>query len=85
MNNSKYRKMRVIILFDLPFIEKEDVLNYNKFIKNIKKVGFYMLQYSVYTKSIVNNSEYQRIQKNIAIYSSQREHNNYAYYRKTIQ
>lgn len=55
--------MRVILFFDLPAVEKEDVSNYNKFIKNIKKIGFYMLQYSVYTKFLINESEYQRLSK----------------------
>lgn len=65
MKISDYRKMRIIILFDLPSVEKEDISNNQKFVKKLKKIGFYMLQYSVYTKVLINYSEYDRIVKKI--------------------
>lgn len=65
MKISDYRKMRIIILFDLPSVEKEDISINQKFTKKLKKIGFYMLQFSVYTKSIVNQSEYDRIIKKV--------------------
>ena len=65
MKTSEYRKMRIILLFDLPSVEKEDIVENTKFVKNLKKIGFYMLQYSVYVKSLTNQSEYDRIAKKI--------------------
>lgn len=65
MIKSEYRQMRALVLFDLPCVEKEDISSYNKFLKNLKKLGFYMLQYSVYTKFMINESEFERIHKKI--------------------
>ena len=65
MKISDYRKMRAIILFDLPSVEKQDISNNQKFIKKLKKIGFYMLQFSVYTKVLINQSEYDRIIKKV--------------------
>lgn len=65
MKISEYRKMRIILLFDLPSVEKEDIAINVKFTKNLKKIGFYMLQYSVYVKSLTNQSEYERVIKKI--------------------
>lgn len=58
---SDYRKMRILLMFDLPSVEKDDISNNQKFVKELKKIGFYMLQYSVYTRNITNHSEYERI------------------------
>ena len=38
MKISDYRKMRAIILFDLPSVEKQDMANNQKFIKKLKKI-----------------------------------------------
>ena len=38
MKISDYRKMRAIILFDLPSVEKQDIANNQKFIKKLKKI-----------------------------------------------
>ena len=65
MKISDYRKMRAIILFDLPSVEKQDIANNQNFIKKLKKIGFYMLQFSVYTKVLINQSEYDRIIKKV--------------------
>lgn len=56
-----YRKMRAILMYDLPSVEKDDVVVYNRFIKDIKKCGFYMLQFSVYVKSLTNQEDYNRL------------------------
>ena len=40
MKISDYRKMRAIILFDLPSVEKQDIANNQKFIKKLKKDGY---------------------------------------------
>lgn len=65
MKISDYRKMRAIILFDLPSVEKQNMENNQRFIKKLKKIGFYMLQFSVYTKVLINQSEYDRIIKKV--------------------
>lgn len=48
--------MRVILLFDLPMITKEEVRTYNSFRKYLLKNGYMMMQYSVYCR-IFNNRE----------------------------
>ncbi len=49
--------MRYLLLYDLPMTEKEDIREYNRFYTNIKRIGFYMIQYSVYAKTVNNDSE----------------------------
>ena len=51
-----YRQMRIILIYDLPTNEKIEQKIYNKFHNDIKKIGFYMLQYSVYSKVIQNDT-----------------------------
>ena len=58
---SDYRKMRMILLFDLPTTEEDDTRNYRRFLTKIKKLGFYMLQYSVYAKALVNQFDYDSV------------------------
>lgn len=48
--------MRMILFFDLPSVTKRDFREYSKFIKSIKKLGFVMMQESVYTKLALNPS-----------------------------
>lgn len=62
---SDYRKMRALLIYDLPSVEKEDIKEYNRFHKEIQKVGFYMLQFSVYVKVLTNESEYEKITKKV--------------------
>ncbi len=61
MKISDYRKMKIILIFDLPSVEKEDIALNTKFTRTLRKIGFYMLQYSVYVKTLTNQSEYDRI------------------------
>lgn len=65
---NEYRKMRIILLFDLPSVEKEDIAINTKFVKNLKRIGFNMLQYSVYTKALLNYSDFERVMKKIKQY-----------------
>lgn len=44
------RCMRLILFFDLPVIKERQKREYTRFVKNLKRQGFYMLQYSVYVK-----------------------------------
>ena len=51
-----YRFMRVIVFFDLPTITESDRREYTKFRKFLVKEGFIMMQESVYTKILLNNT-----------------------------
>ena len=42
--------MRTILFFDLPTLTNQNQKSYRHFVKNIKKIGFYMIQESVYVK-----------------------------------
>lgn len=42
--------MRLILFFDLPVETSSDRKEYRKFVKSLKKNGFYMMQKSVYIK-----------------------------------
>ena len=48
--------MRIILFFDLPSVTNSDLREYRKFLKSIKKIGFVILQESVYTKLALNPS-----------------------------
>ena len=47
--------MRLLLFFDLPVEKKEQRREYSRFVKNIKRLGFYMLQESVYIKLCIDN------------------------------
>lgn len=49
-----YRYMRILLFFDLPATTSLDHKIYRKFIKDIKKEGFFRLQESVYVKMAIN-------------------------------
>ena len=51
-----YRFMRVIVFFDLPVKTKKDRREYSNFRKYLVKSGFMMMQESVYSKIILNNT-----------------------------
>lgn len=59
--------MRSILFFDLPTITDSDRKHYRKFVTEIKKLGFYMIQESVYVKMSIDhqtmNSTIQRIKQ----------------------
>ena len=46
--------MRIILFFDLPLKTKKDRKCYSEFRKRLIKKGFFMIQYSVYTKILAN-------------------------------
>lgn len=50
-----FRFMRTILFFDLPSITSTEKRNYRNFVKSIKKMGFYMVQESVYVKMCIDN------------------------------
>jgi len=47
--------MRALLFFDLPVLTEDQRRSYRKFVKNIKKLGFYMLQESVYVKLSIDS------------------------------
>lgn len=51
-----YRFMRMLVFFDLPTETAEDRRNYSKFRKLLLQSGFLMMQKSVYTKLLLNQS-----------------------------
>ena len=51
--------MRSILFFDLPSVTKAERTIYTKFVKNIKKLGFYMIQESVYAKMSINQLAFE--------------------------
>ena len=63
-----YRFMRVIVFFDLPTETAEDRANYRHFRKALIRNGFLMMQESVYTRMVLNqtvqNSIIEMLKKN---------------------
>lgn len=56
-----YKYMRSILFFDLPVVKKEDRKEAAKFRRDIVKLGFYMLQESVYVKMNIDPFHAERI------------------------
>ncbi|MDD3593814.1 MAG: CRISPR-associated endonuclease Cas2 [Candidatus Gastranaerophilales bacterium] len=50
---SKYRMGWLFVCFDLPVVEKEDLRKANHFRKDLLKLGYFMLQNSIYVRSCV--------------------------------
>ena len=50
LNLSEYRGMWLFAMFDLPVVSKEDRKHYTQFRTYLLKLGFNMLQYSVYAR-----------------------------------
>lgn len=65
MNVGIYRQMRLILFYDLPMVTDKNVKEYNIFHRRLKKLGFYMLQYSVYTKVLQNDSKLTQIENKL--------------------
>jgi len=57
--------MRIILFFDLPRNTSREVSQATKFVKNLTKEGFLMLQESVYCKLLLNMSAFEGIRKRI--------------------
>jgi CRISPR-associated protein Cas2 len=57
--------MRLILIYDLPMVENIDHVIYTKFHNNLKKLGLYMLQYSVYTKVVNNDTNFNQLIKKL--------------------
>ena len=57
--------MRLIVFFDLPTVTSEDVREYNRFRKYLIKSGFVMMQESIYTKIVLNNTVSEMLKSGI--------------------
>lgn len=57
MNESSYKNMRLMVLFDMPVQTKDELREYRKFRDYIMDDGFMMLQYSVYVRYCPNDSD----------------------------
>lgn len=64
---SKYRMGWLLVCFDLPVIEKEDVRQANRFRKALLNQGYFMLQNSVYARSCVTYEKTNIHLKNLKI------------------
>ena len=61
-----YRFMRVIVMFDLPTETSEDMRNYRKFRSMLIKNGFLMMQESVYTRMLINQTAAKSVAETIS-------------------
>lgn len=60
-----YRFMRMLVFFDLPTETMEDKRNYRKFRSGLLKLGFIMMQESVYCKLLMNSTADQTVREAI--------------------
>lgn len=51
---SDYRFMRVILFFDLPMLSDAEIRRYTRFRKYLINNGYIMMQYSIYSKILLN-------------------------------
>lgn len=56
-----YKQMKIILIYDLPMKDEEERRIYNRFHKDLVLLGFHMIQYSVYSKTIQNDSVYKQL------------------------
>jgi len=60
---SRYRKMVLFAMFDMPTETKGDIKRYTKFRKKLLKMGFIMFQFSIYVRfcrSLEISQKYER-------------------------
>lgn len=62
---SSYREMRMLVMFDLPTITKENKTDYLKFRNALISEGFIMIQFSIYSRFCKNDSEYAKYLRKI--------------------
>lgn len=62
---SKYKQLRIILFYDLPMDDIEKQREYTRFRKQLIKLGFYQLQFSIYVKVVQNEMGYKTIQRQI--------------------
>lgn len=57
--------MRVLVFFDLPVKTKKDRKRYAEFRKSLIKMGFCMIQFSVYSRTVKNSDDACGFEKRI--------------------
>lgn len=58
-------------MFDLPMVEDKEKTQYTKFRNHILKLGYKMVQYSVYVRTILDKSKFDQELKRVAKYLPQ--------------
>jgi CRISPR-associated protein Cas2 len=61
----KYNIMRLICMFDLPVDTETEKRAYRDFRKNLIKMGFVMMQYSVYVRTCPSREYMQRVESKL--------------------
>ena len=57
--------MRMLLFFDLPRLSSKEISSAARFVKDLKKEGFIMIQESVYSKLLLNMSSFDGIRSRI--------------------
>ncbi len=60
--------MRIILMFDLPMTDDKTKKEYTKFKNHLTKLGYSMMQYSVYVRTILDKSKYDQELKRVGKY-----------------
>ncbi|MBU4689959.1 CRISPR-associated endonuclease Cas2 [Mycoplasma zalophidermidis] len=60
--------MRIIVMYDISFEDEIAVKQYTQFRNNLLKLGYFMMQYSIYVKCIPNHLSYEYEKKKIINY-----------------
>lgn len=62
---SKYRMGWIIVCFDLPVGDKEEIRQANAFRKSLLKLGYFMLQNSIYVRTCVTYEKTEQHLRNL--------------------
>lgn len=63
--SSRYKKVRMILMYDLPMDDEKSVREYTRFRKRLLRQGFYQMQYSIYVKTVQNSKGFDTVVRNI--------------------
>ena len=69
------RCMRVMVFFDLPVKSKKDRKAYTDFRRDLLKMGFTMVQYSIYSRTVKNSDDavkYENLVEKIVAFTQSR-------------
>ena len=59
----RVRAMRIIIMFDMPSVNKKDLRSYNRWHRFLVNTGFVMMTESVYSHLVINKSVSTSVKK----------------------
>lgn len=57
---SKFKMGWILVMFDLPVVEKEERRQASRFRNELLDLGYFMMQESVYARNCVSQEKYQR-------------------------